>query len=93
MGGGGGDASPRKTTAASEVTDEIETEEAAAATAGMLAIAPLMMLVAISTVVDEKFCWIMAVEDGLVVLAISRKVPGTVACRFSTVIITSSGGL
>ena len=57
------------------------------------ATAPLMTLVAISTDVVEKFCWIWAVEDGLVVLAISWKVPGTVACRLSIESTTSSGGL
>ena len=41
----------------------------------------------------EKFCARMAVEDGLVVLAISRITPGAVSCRFTLVMSTSSGGL
>ena len=44
-------------------------------------------------VIDAKSCSIMAAEDGLLVLAITRKVPGTVACRLSAVITTSEGGL
>ena len=49
--------------------------------------------VRISMVSPEKFCAMMAVEDALVVLAISRITPGAVSCRFTLVISTSSGGL
>ena len=55
--------------------------------------ASLNRLVAFASVMDAKSCSIMAVEDGLLVLAITRKVPGTVACRLSAVITTSEGGL
>ena len=53
----------------------------------------LNRLVAFASVVDANSCSIMAAEDGLLVLAITRKVPGTVACRLSAVITTSEGGL
>ena len=53
----------------------------------------LNRLAAFASVIDAKSCSIMAVEDGLLVLAITRKVPGTVACRLSAVITTSEGGL
>ena len=53
----------------------------------------LNKLAAFASVIDAKSCSIMAVEDGLLVLAITRKVPGTVACRLSAVITTSEGGL
>ena len=53
----------------------------------------LNRLAALASVIDAKSCSIMAVEDGLLVLAITRKVPGTVACRLSAVITTSEGGL
>ena len=55
--------------------------------------ASLNRLVAFASVIDAKSCSIMAVEDGLLVLAITRNVPGTVACRLSAVITTSEGGL
>ena len=41
----------------------------------------------------EKFCAMMAVEDALMVLAISRSTPGAVSCRLTVVMSTSSGGL
>ena len=53
----------------------------------------LNRLAALASVIDAKSCSIMAVKDGLLVLAITRKVPGTVACRLSAVITTSDGGL
>ena len=49
--------------------------------------------VMISIVNWVKICTRMAVEDALVVLAISWKTPGTVSCRFTPVMFTSSGGL
>ena len=49
--------------------------------------------VMVSIVNCEKLCTKMAVEDALVVLAISWKTPGTVSCRFTPVMFTSSGGL
>ena len=47
----------------------------------------------VPTVRSEKFCRMMAVEDGLAVLALSLRAPGTIACRLLHVIDTSSGGL
>ena len=44
-----------------------------------------------SVVTLEKFCAMMAVEDALMVLAISRSTPGAVSCRLTVVISTSSG--
>ena len=40
----------------------------------------------------EKFFAMMAVEDALMVLAISRSTPGAVSCRLTVVMSTSSGG-
>ena len=51
------------------------------------------MGVMLSMVSPEKFCERMAVEDALVVLAISRITPGAVSYRFTLVMSTSSGGL
>ena len=39
----------------------------------------------------EKFFAMMAVEDALMVLAISRSTPGAVSCRLTIVMSTSSG--
>ena len=41
----------------------------------------------------EKFCAMTAVEDALMVLAISRTTPGAVSCKLMVVMSTSSGGL
>ena len=49
--------------------------------------------VMLSMVSPRKLCARMAVEDALVVLAISRITPGAVSCRFTLVMSTSSGGL
>ena len=46
-----------------------------------------------STVRSVMFCWMMAVEDGLAVVATSRMVSATPGSRISHVITTSSGGL
>ena len=46
-----------------------------------------------SMVSAEKFFAMTAVENALMVLAISRKTPGAVLCRLTVVIFTSSGGL
>ena len=46
-----------------------------------------------SMVCSEKSCAMMAVEDALMVRAISRITPGIVACRLTLVMSTSSGGL
>eukprot|EP00964_Phaeocystis_antarctica_P041538 scaffold23760_cov49-Phaeocystis_antarctica.AAC.3 len=47
----------------------------------------------ISTVRSVMFCWMMAVEDGLAVVATSRMVSASPGSRMSIVITTSSGGL
>ena len=47
----------------------------------------------ISTVRSVMFCWMMAVEDGLAVVATSRMVSATAGSRISHVTTTSSGGL
>ena len=49
--------------------------------------------VMVSIVNCERLCTKMAVEDALVVLAISWTTPGAVSCRFTLVMVTSSGGL
>ena len=46
-----------------------------------------------SMVNAEKFCATTAVEDALMVLAITRRTPGAVSCRFMVVMSTSSSGL
>ena len=46
-----------------------------------------------STVRSVMFCWMMAVEDGLAVVATSRMVSASPGSRMSNVITTSSGGL
>ena len=50
-----------------------------------------MTLATYSVVNAEKFCAMTAVEDALMVLAISRSTPGAVSCRLTVVISTSSG--
>ena len=42
---------------------------------------------------SEKFCAMTAVEDALMVLAISRTTPCAVSCKLMVVMSTSSGGL
>eukprot|EP00964_Phaeocystis_antarctica_P069973 scaffold42576_cov54-Phaeocystis_antarctica.AAC.6 len=49
--------------------------------------------VMVSIVNWVKLCTRMAVEDALVVLATSWTTPGAVSCRFTLVMVTSSGGL
>ena len=44
-----------------------------------------------STVRSVMFCWMMAVEDGLAVVATSRMVSATPGSRLSHMITTSSG--
>eukprot|EP00964_Phaeocystis_antarctica_P033446 scaffold18972_cov36-Phaeocystis_antarctica.AAC.1 len=46
-----------------------------------------------STVRSVMFCWMMAVEDGLAVVATSRRVSATPGSRLSPVTTTSSGQL
>ena len=46
-----------------------------------------------STVKSVMFCWMVAVEDGLAVVATSRMVSASPGSRISHVITTSSGGL
>ena len=46
-----------------------------------------------STVRSVMFCWMVAVEDGLAVVATSRIVSATAGSRISHVTTTSSGGL
>ena len=52
----------------------------------------LMRALTSSTVRSVMFCWMMAVEDGLAVVATSRMVSATPGSK-SPVITTSSGGL
>ena len=44
-----------------------------------------------STVRSVMFCWMMAVEDGLAVVATSRMVSATLGSRLSHMITTSLG--
>ena len=53
----------------------------------------LRMALKFSTAKSVMFCWMMAVEAGLAVVATSRRVFATPRSRLSNVITTSSGGL
>ena len=53
----------------------------------------LMRALTSSTVRSVMFCWMMAVEDGLAVVATTRMVSATPGSRLSHVTTTSSGQL
>ena len=69
--------------------EEIDVAEIEPGNVGNLLMRALMS----STVRSVMFCWMMAVEDGLAVVATSRMVSATAGSRISHVTTTSSGGL
>ena len=75
------------------VTVGAEEMEVAEIASGKLVSKKLRRALMSSTVQSVMFCWMMAVEDGLAVVATIRMVSATPGSRLSTVITTSSGGL
>ena len=69
--------------------EEMDVTEIASGKSGSVT---LRRALTFSTVRSVMFCWMMAVEDGLAVVATSRMVSAT-ASRISHVTTTSSGGL
>ena len=70
--------------------EEMDVTEIASGKSGSV---KLRRALTFSTVRSVMFCWMMAVEDGLAVVATSRMVSATPGSRLTPVTTTSSGQL